>query len=132
MKKFILSLAALCCVLPLFGQASVNYFPEALAGVYQYKQDGENCKVRISQCEDGTFTAKIIEMKDLVGEIELITGLRYDEEKKCWNKGRMIDISKSKNKGTASAFFEPDGRLCVKSSIAGIGKKSYWKKLEER
>ena len=129
MKRFILSFAAICCILPLLAQASVNYYPESLSGSYTFKLGDEPCTVTISRCEDESFKAVITSMDGKDVTLEYITGLKYNEEKKCWSDGKVFDVHKEgKKDGGASMFFEPDGRLCVKHSVKGIGHKSYWKR----
>ena len=153
MKKIILALAALCCTMPLFAQASVNYFPESIIGVYQSKQNGDEFKVRISKADPETYTGQIIWIKDSVDpktgekfldaknpdkslrnvpcdQIVIITGLMYNSEKKCWDKGKIYDPQRG-IRANCKAYFEPDGRLCIKGSLAGVGEKVFWHKIEE-
>ena len=152
MKKFITLLAIVFCgIVPAFAQASANYFPDSIIGLYQGKHEGTEFKVRIEQNADGTFSAKLVWVKDCINpetgrkrmdvknpdkskrytpldEVEIITGLKYNEEKKCWDKGRMYDPSKGKA-SSISAFFEPDDRLSVKGKL--LARKEYWRKIEE-
>lgn len=153
MKKLIIALAALCCTMPLFAQAAVNYFPESIVGIYQSKQNGDEYKVRVTKADGGTYTGQIIWLKDSVDpatgekyldtknpekslrsvpcdQIVLFTGLMYNSEKKCWDKGKIYDPQRGL-KVNCKAFFEPDGRLCIKATVAGIGEKIYWHKVEE-
>jgi len=153
MKKLILSFTALCCALPLFAQAAANYFPGEIVGIYESSYADDEYKACITMDEDGLFNAQVIWMKNTTDpktgqkrldvknpdkslrsvpcdRIVIITGLRYNDEKKCWDKGKIYDPKRG-IKVSCKAFFEPDGRLCIKATVAGIGEKIFWKKVEE-
>jgi len=153
MKKLILSLAAICCFLPGFAQASANYFPDEILGIYYARHQDDEYKTCVTKDENDRFSVQVIWRKNSIDpktgkkildvknpdkslrnvpcdRIVIITGLRYNEEKKCWDKGKIYDPTRG-IKVSCKAFFEPDGRLCVKATVAGIGEKIFWKKVDE-
>lgn len=153
MKKLIVSLAALCCALPLFSQAAVNYFPEAILGEYYATHGDDEYKVRITQEKDETFSAQVIWRKNSVDpktgqkyldvknpdkllrsvpcdQVMIIRGLKYNEENKCWDKGKIYDPTRG-IRVNCKAYFEPDLRLCIKATVAGVGQRIFWKRIEE-
>jgi len=66
MKKLIISFAALCCALPLFSQAAINYFPEAIMGEYYSSYVDDEYKVLITQEKDESLTAQVTWRKNAV------------------------------------------------------------------
>lgn len=153
MKKIILSLAALCCIVPLFGQASINYFPDSIIGVYCSSHGSDEYKTRVTKCDDGSYQAQVIWTNGAVDpatgqkyldtknpdkslrntprdQVVIITGLKYNEEKKRWDGGKIYDPERG-IKVNCNAFFEPDGRLSIKGKVMGVGEKIFWKRVEE-
>ncbi|MCQ2135831.1 MAG: DUF2147 domain-containing protein [Bacteroidales bacterium] len=152
MKNLIFSLVALfCAVLPSFAQNALNDSPDNIVGTYYAVQSGNESKVKISKAADGSYSARIIWVKNSVDpatgkkytdvknpnralrdtpcdQIQVFWGLKYNADKKCWMNGKIYDPTRGLN-ANCNVEFAADGRLKIRGQVMGIGETVYWKKL---
>ena len=159
MKKFYTILAVtLLSVLGLSAQShkknvEVCSDKDYILGEYFIQDDDGESKVRAYAMPDGTirfqtFGAKpaydkngnlmldknnpVPELRELpLHEAVIISGLRYNAEKKQWDGGKIHHPLIKALKANATVDFVDDGKTVrVRGTIAGIGASRYWKKLK--
>ena len=153
MRKFLAILAiALCAPLGLFAQNPLNDKADSIVGEYLVPDPGNDSKVRFTKNSDGSFNCQIFWMENKVNpdtgqpwtdlknpdkalrsrrcdSIVIISGLKYDAEKKVWTGAKIYDPNRG-IKANVTCQFMPDGTLMLKGTVLGIGEKVYWKKLK--
>ena len=137
------------CLVALLSAAAQD--ADRIVGVYLAEYEGEESKVSIFKEDDGTYTARVIWVKnkyDANGnlktdsknpdkskrntpcdEIVLIEKMSYDSKKNSWTNAKIYDPVRG-IKANADCSFEKDGRLKVRGSLMGIGMSVYWDRLE--
>lgn len=153
MKKFFAILAvALCASLGLLAQNSLNEKADSILGEYLVPDPGNDSKVRFTKNSDGTYNCQIFWLEHNINpengqpwtdlknpdkslrsrrcdSIVIISGLKYDADKKVWNGAKIYDPNRG-IKANVTCQFMPDGQLMLKGTVLGIGEKVYWKKLK--
>ena len=147
MRKILLSVGV--CLVALLSAAAQD--ADRIVGVYLAEYEGEESKVSIFKEDDGTYTARVIWVKnkyDANGnlktdsknpdkskrntpcdEIVLIEKMSYNSKKNSWTNAKIYDPVRG-IKANADCSFEKDGRLKVRGSLMGIGMSVYWDRLE--
>lgn len=129
-------------------QNAKNEKADAILGTYKVTHGGHLTKVRVFKQKNGTYTAQCYWIKDsldpktgkLLLDVKnpdksqrntpcnkaiLIQGLKYNENKKCWDGAKVYDPTRG-IKANCVVEFDADGRLKVKGSLMGISETSYW------
>lgn len=150
MNRFLTVLCALSfSAISVFAQD--NSVADSIIGEYDLNHQGEVSKVRISKCDDGTYTAQVFWVKDRLDEdgkvrldeknpdkslrhtpcdeIVLIKGLKYNQGKQRWDDTKVYDPTRGIRANVVCEFQE-DGRLRVRGSILGFSQSVYWKKVK--
>lgn len=148
MKKIVLSVFFF---IPVFFNSFAQNEPDRIVGTYLATYEGEESKVSIFREDDGTYTARVIWVKEKYDkdgnlkldeknpdkakrstpcdEIVLIERMSYDAKKDSWTDAKIYDPVRGM-KANVDCSFEQDGRLKVRGSIMGIGMSVHWQKLE--
>ena len=153
MKKIMTLLAAaLLTCLSVSAQNALNDKADSIVGEYLVPDPGNDSKVRFTRNQDGTFDCQIFWMENKINpdtgqpwtdiknpdkslrgrrcdSIVIISGLKYDSDKKVWNGTKIYDPNRG-IKANVTCQFMPDGQLQLKGTVLGIGEKVYWKKLK--
>ena len=149
MRKFISTFiigVVLSCPLSF---AQDNSVADSIIGEYIAEHQGEVSKVRISKEDDGTYTARVIWVKNRTDkdgsvrldeknpdkslrgvpcdEIVLIRGLKYNPEKKRWSDAKIYDPIRGIRANVMCEFIE-GAVLRVKGSLLGFSQSVYWQK----
>lgn len=152
MKHFVIT--ALCLILP-FVQISAqdkNSMADNILGKYLVIHASEESKVEVTRQPDGTYKAQIYWVKNAYDskgnkrgdeknpdkelrstpcdEIVLFWDLKYNAEKKRWDKGKIYDPTKG-IRANLSATFDKDGKLRVKGSLMGFSQTVIWVPINE-
>ena len=115
MKKAVASFILILSTMAMAqAQNSLNSNPDAIVGTYHIEHKGHVSRVRIYKCTDGTYGAQCIYLKDsidpktgkLLTDVKnpnkalrntpcnrntILRGLRYNADKKRWEKGNIYD-----------------------------------------
>lgn len=152
MKKLIVTLAALAAMLPALAQNSLNDKAENILGKYECFEKGNESRMQVTVKSDGAYYGKMFWIKDDVDpktgdcwkdyrnpdkslrdrythDLTFITGLKYNPEKKMWEKGKIYDPNRG-IKVTCTAKFADDGTLVIRGSVLGIGESITWKRIK--
>lgn len=153
MKKFFLVIAtAITAVLTATNINAQNTTPDSIIGDYECTEKGNECKVRIAKEADGTYSGTLFWVKDDIDpktgepwrdyrnpdkslrnrfthDIKIIEGLKYNAEKKHWEKGKIYDPNRGL-KANCNAKFEGEGTLVMRGQVLGIGESIVWKKIK--
>ena len=133
-------------------QHVLNEDPDGIIGEYRVRFQGENTKVRVTKDTDGTFKAQIFWVENRLDDegnvrldeknpdkslrhmecdrIVLMSGLRYESEKKRWGGTKVYDPTRG-IRANATCEFMPDGTLRVKGSLLGVSQSVYWEKMKQ-
>ena len=148
MKKIVLSVFFF---MSIFFNSFAHSDPDRIVGTYLATYEGEESKVSIFKEDDGTYTARVIWVKEKYDkdgnlkldeknpdkakrstpcdEIVLIERMSYDAKKDSWTDAKIYDPVRGM-KANVDCSFGQDGRLKVRGSIMGIGMSVHWQKLE--
>lgn len=129
-----------------------NCSPDSIVGKYFVTHDGEDSKVEMSKCADGTYEAHVYWVRNAYDEngrkrtdeknpdkemrstpcdqIRLVWDLRYNPEKKRWDKGKIYDPTRG-IRANATMNFGDDGNLLVRGSLMGISETIVWVPVDE-
>lgn len=152
MKKIFLTLAvAFLGICTAFAQDSSK--ADRILGKYESIQAGDAYKVAVTKNADGTYKAQIYWILDEYdpktgklnlddknpdkslrsvpsSQVVLVKDFKYNAEKDQWGDTKIYDPQRG-IKVNATASFLPDGRLCIKGTVLGIGEKAYWTPINE-
>ena len=126
--------------------------PDYILGEYLVVDEDGTSKAKIYQMPDGTYRCQTMGDKpsyDKDGNIMLdkynpvpelrslplhqaviISGLRYNKEKKQWDGGKIHHPLRKLLKADATVDFVDDGKtIRVRGTVAGMGASRYWEKL---
>ena len=148
MKKILMTL---CLAMTTVVCAAGKTEADSIIGIYSVSHQGEESKVSINKEADGTYSAKVIWVKDRYDgngklktdvknpdksrrdtpcdRIVLIENMKYNEKKACWSDARIYDPVRG-IKANVSCSFEKPGVLKVRGSLMGFGETVYWTKVE--
>ena len=153
MKKIIAIIAAALFVMPLASaQNALNAKAENILGDYECFETGNESRMHITANADGSYDGTLFWLKygtdpatgkpwtDIknpdkslrdrpVASLTIITGLKYNAEKKVWEKGKIYDPNRG-IKVSCTAQFAPDGSLIIRGSVLGIGESITWVKMQ--
>lgn len=124
---------------------------DRIVGTYRADYASNSSRIKIEKAADGTYFGKATWVKDCIDKngnkildkknpdkslrsipvdrIKILWGLKYNEEKKTWEGGKIYDPTRG-IRANATINFQPDGRLRVRGSVMGIGESVYWDKLD--
>ncbi len=149
MKKIIFTL--LIAALSAIGLSAqdMNAADDNIIGNYFTDYGGSESRIRISKEADGTYKAQVYwcsDAKDKDGNIEkdvknpdkslrdtpidkvvLITGLKYNKDKKRWDGGKIYDPTRG-IRVNASCTFTDAKSLKIRGTVMGIGETLIWTK----
>lgn len=145
----------LCIAFPLCGlyaQSDMNSSGDNIVGKYLSVYDVEKSKVEVTRQPDGTYKAQVYWVENAYDkdgkkrvdeknpdkslrnvpcdEIVLFWGLKYNPEKKRWDKGKLYDPTRGLRVNLESRF-DGDGNLLVKGSLMGISETIVWVPVSE-
>lgn len=122
-----------------------------IVGVYYVAHEDEESRVRIFRQNDDTYSAQVMWIRDSLdrdgnlrldaknpdrtlrdvpcNRIVIMTGLKYDSEKRRWNSGKIYDPTRG-IRANVVCDFASDGRLRVRGSLLGISQSVWWDKVE--
>ena len=152
MRCFFAVLAVSMVMAPCaWSQNALNLEADNIIGTYYVAYDGEESKVVFTKEDDGTYKAQTIWVKNCLDEngevrkdtknpdksmrnvpcnrIVIMTGLKYDSEKRRWNSGKIYDPTRG-IRANVVCDFASDGRLRVRGSLLGISQSVWWDKVE--
>ena len=129
MKKIIFTLSLLLIGVIAFAQNAKNSTADAIVGKYLIEK--EQSKVEFAKNADGTFDGFVYWSKD-DGDVHivLISGLKYNAEKKRWDGAKIWDPTRN-IRANATILFNKDGMLQVSGKVMGIGETQLWKPISE-
>lgn len=153
MKRILIMISCLLGLAVSTGaQNMLNDNADSILGVYQVTHQGENTKVELTKDTDGTYRAQVIWVESRLDskgnvrldeknpdkslrhvecdKIVLMTGLRYDPDRKRWGDTKVYDPTRGL-RANVVCMFQADGSLRVKGSLLGFSQSMFWKKLEE-
>ena len=152
MKKAVASFILILSTMAMAqAQNSLNSNPDAIVGTYHIEHKGHVSRVRIYKCTDGTYGAQCIYLKDsinpktgkLLTDVKnpnkalrntpcnrntILRGLRYNADKKRWEKGNIYDPTRGIY-ARCTCEFTADHKLKLRGSVLGIGETVYWQPL---
>lgn len=129
-----------------------NSAADNITGKYFAAHKGEESKVKVSRLNDGTYQAQIYWVKNATDrnggkrldeknpdkelrnvpcdEVVLFWNLKYNAEKKRWEKGKIYDPVRGV-RANLSATFDHSGNLHLKGSLLGFSETVIWKPINE-
>ena len=133
-------------------QNALNSKADSILGDYECFEEGNESRMHITKNVDGSFTGTLFWLKDdldpktgdcwkdyrnpdkslrsrYVHDIPLVVGLKYNAEKKQWDKGKIYDPNRG-IKANCTAQFSQNGDLVIKGTVLGIGESITWKKMK--
>ena len=133
-------------------QNALNSKADSILGDYECFEEGNESRMHITKNADGSFTGTLFWLKDdldpktgdcwkdyrnpdkslrsrYVHDIPLVVGLKYNAEKKQWDKGKIYDPNRG-IKANCTAQFSQNGDLVIKGTVLGIGESITWKKMK--
>ena len=143
MKKAVASFILILSTMAMAqAQNSLNSNPDAIIGTYHIEHKGHVSRVRIYKCTDGTYGAQCIYLKDSTdvknpnkalrntpcNRNTILRGLRYNADKKRWEKGNIYDPTRGIY-ARCTCEFTADHKLKLRGSVLGIGETVYWQPL---
>lgn len=127
-----------------------NSVADSIVGEYYADHQGESSKIRITKSDDGTYMAQVFWVKNSTDksgnpildtknpdkslrhvpcdQIVLISGLKYNAEKKRWGDTKIYDPTRGIRANVTCEFAE-DGMLKLKGSLLGFSQTVFWQKL---
>ena len=154
MKKYLAILAMALMIAPAVthAQNTLNSAADNILGDYECFDEGNESRMHITKNVDGSFTGTLFWLKDdldpktgdcwkdyrnpdkslrsrYVHDIPLVVGLKYNAEKKQWDKGKVYDPNRG-IKANCTAQFSQNGDLVIKGTVLGIGESITWKKMK--
>lgn len=146
MKKIILTLVAAFAAFALFAQ---NDKADNIIGIYKAGSGKDAYKIQIVKSPDASYKASICwlaESRDASGKVltdvknpdkslrnvpldkvVLISGLRYNSEKKRWDGAKIYDPQRG-IKVNVNVSFDGPKALKVRGTVFGIGETVTWTK----
>ena len=124
---------------------------DKILGDYECFEQGNESRIRFKRAADGTYSGTLFWVKDDIDpktgdcwkdyrnpdkslrdrythDITIVEGLKYNPDKKVWEKGKIYDPNRG-IKVTCTAQFSASGELIIRGSVLGIGESITWKKM---
>lgn len=149
MKKLMtLFVAFVAATFALSAQTALNNKADSILGDFENRVAGDEYRVHFTKNADGSYTGTIYWIKDDIDpktgdcwkdihnpdkslrdrythSIPIVEGLKYNAEKKQWDRGKIYDPNRG-IKVNLTARFDADGSLTLKGTVLGIGETVKW------